>query len=50
MTDRTLVSDNDVTTSDVLQPLIERAKELQNFQARDLDLVEHVRHVRSLTF
>ena len=50
MTNRTLLTNNDVTTSDVLQPLIERAKELQNFQSRELDLVEHVRHVSILTF
>ena len=50
MTDSTLPSDNDITTANVLAPFIERAQLYQNFQSRDLDLVEHVRTVRYLYY
>ena len=46
MTANSLPYDNDTVTADVLAPFIERAQLYQNYQSRDLDLVEHVRTVR----
>ena len=43
MTDETLPADNTFETSEVLSPLIERTRLLQNCQAREMDLVEHVK-------
>ena len=45
MTDETLPADNTFETSEVLSPLIERTRLLQNCQAREMDLVEHVKDV-----